>query len=272
MGFLQISGLGKIHFHEYGAGTKPMLAFHGYGMTGRQFHVLEKSVLSHYHIYGFDHFFHHESKLDNWTEQQILTGMPKVLVREYVEEWFKIYGRQRFSLMAYSVGAKLALILIEEYADLIDDIILMAPDGISVHKGFYFLTDNLAGKQLFKWVSKSEWLAPAMLKGMKKMRFIDDSLHKIAYSEIDTPKKRLDVYYTLNLIRRLTPDVNKVAELINKYQINCTIIFGKNDHLFPKASAATFTGLLPKATVFEVPFGHWLVTKELDKYLIGNGF
>ncbi|MDB5011311.1 MAG: alpha/beta fold hydrolase, partial [Mucilaginibacter sp.] len=33
MGFLQLPALGKVHFHEYGTGTKPLLAFHGYGMT-----------------------------------------------------------------------------------------------------------------------------------------------------------------------------------------------------------------------------------------------
>ena len=125
MGFLQIADLGTVHFHEYGKGKKPMLAFHGYGMTGRQFHVLKQSVLQEYHVYGIDHFFHGESRLDNWTEAQILAGMPKAQVRQYVEEWFRLYGRQRFSVMGYSIGANLALILVEEYADLIDDLILM---------------------------------------------------------------------------------------------------------------------------------------------------
>src|ERR1700761_660092 len=120
MGELQLQGLGKVHFHEYGEGTKPMLAFHGYGMTGKQFHVLEKSVLPGYHVYGFDHFFHGNSQLDGWTEKQILAGMPKTMIRSYVEEWFKVYGRQRFSVMAYSIGANLAMILVEEYAGMID--------------------------------------------------------------------------------------------------------------------------------------------------------
>jgi pimeloyl-ACP methyl ester carboxylesterase len=139
MGFLNIPGLGKAHYHEYGSGSKPMLAFHGYGMTGRQFHVLEKSILQEYHVYGFDHFFHGESKLSGWAEQQILAGMPRAMVREYVEEWFKLHGRQRFSVMGYSIGANIALILVEEYADLIDEVILMAPDGLSVYKGFEIL-------------------------------------------------------------------------------------------------------------------------------------
>src|SRR5271167_3262896 len=129
MGYLQLPGLGTVHYHEYGTGTKPLLAFHGYGMTGKQFNVLEQSILCDYKIYGFDHFFHGKSRLDNWTEKQILAGMPKAMARLYLEEWFKVYGRQRISLIAYSIGANIALVLLEDYADLIDDVILMAPDG-----------------------------------------------------------------------------------------------------------------------------------------------
>ena len=48
MGFLHLPGLGKVHYHEYGTGQKSLLSFHGYGMTGKQFHVLEQSILPEY--------------------------------------------------------------------------------------------------------------------------------------------------------------------------------------------------------------------------------
>jgi len=268
MGFLNIPQLGAIHYHEYGGGSKPMLAFHGYGMTGRQFHVLERSVLQEYHVYGFDHFFHGESKLSGWTEQQITAGMPKAMVRAYVEEWFKIHGRQRFSVMGYSIGANIALILVEEYADLIDEVILMAPDGLSVYKGFDILLNKPWGRYFFRKVTKSKWLAPSLLKSLKKVGFIDDSLFNIAYNEIDTEQKRQDVYYTLNLIRLLKPDTARIASLINQHDIKCMIIFGKHDNLFPRLAALPFINSLKEAEVHELASGHWLVTKELDEYLV----
>jgi pimeloyl-ACP methyl ester carboxylesterase len=267
MGFLQIPGLGRVHYHEYGSGNKPMLAFHGYGMTGKQFHVLKDSILSRYHVYGFDHFFHGESELQGWTEKQILEGMPRTLVKAYLEEWFKVHGKQKVSLMAYSIGANLALILAEEYPDLIDEIILMAPDGLSVYKGFHFLVHQPLGKYFFKRVTKSKWLAPSLLKNLKKVRFIDDSLFKIAYSEIDTEKKRLDVYYTLNLIKLLKPNAAKLINLINQHKIKCTLIFGRDDKLFPKSAAMPFINQLNNADVHDVPLGHWLVVPALDEYL-----
>lgn len=268
MGYLHLPGLGKAHFHEYGTGQKPMLAFHGYGMTGKQFHVLEQSIIPQYHIYGFDHFFHGESKLDGWTEQQILAGMPKTMVRSYMEEWFKLYGRQRFSVMGYSIGANIALILVEEYAELIDEVILMAPDGLAVFKGFQFILHNKLGRGIFRMATKSKWLAPFIIKSLKKLRFIDESLYHIAYNEIDTEQKRLDTYYTLNLIRLLKPDVKHIAQQINRHKIKCMLIFGKHDLLFPKSAAMPFLRMLDDAEVHEVALGHWLVTRALDEYLV----
>ncbi|MBS1523694.1 MAG: alpha/beta hydrolase [Bacteroidetes bacterium] len=267
MGLLQIPGLGRVHYHEYGSGDKPMLAFHGYGMTGKQFHVLKDSILTQYHVYGFDHFFHGESALEGWTEEHILAGMPKTLVKNYLEEWFKIYGKQKVSLMAYSIGAKLALILLEEFPEWIDEIILMAPNGLSVYKGFDFLTNKPIGKYFFRNATKSKWLTPSLLKTLRRLRFIDDSLYNIAYNEIDTEKKRLDVYYTLNLIRRLQPDTDKIIKLLEHHPIKCTIIFGRDDKLFPKSAAKSFTDRLTKAEIHEVPLGHWLVVPALDEYL-----
>lgn len=268
MGSLQLQGLGKVHYHEYGTGTKPMLAFHGYGMTGRQFHVLAKSVLPDYHIYGFDHFFHGGSELQGWTEKQIIGGMDKSLVRNYLEEWFNVYGHQRVSLMGYSIGANFVALLVEEYAELIDEVILMAPDGITTYPGFNFLTNKPLGKVLFRSVTKSNWLMPSLLKNLLRFGIIDEALYKIAHSETDTQKKRDDVYYTLNLIRRLKPDSDMVAALINQYHIKCRLIFGNFDNLFPKSSAQHFISLLDNADVHEVDLGHWLVTPALDEYLI----
>ncbi len=268
MGFLQIQNLGQVHFHEYGTGSKPMLAFHGYGMTGKQFHVLKKSILDKYHVYGFDHFFHGESRLENWTEQQIMDGMPKAMMKAYLDEWFKIYGKQKVSLLAYSIGANLALVLVEAYPDLIDEIVLMAPDGLSIHKGFRFMTDNSLGKYLFRVATKSKWITPFVLKTLKSIKIIDESLYQIAYNEVDTPKKRLDVYYTLNLIKLLQPDLSSVAQLINQHHIKSTFIFGKDDKLFPKSGAMSFLQQVHHADIHEVALGHWLVVPALDEYLV----
>lgn len=268
MGFLNLPGLGRVHYHEYGSGSKSLLAFHGYGMTGKQFTVLEQTILKEYRIYSFDLFFHGESALTGWTERQIVAGMPQALVKTYAEEWFKVHGQQRISVMGYSVGAKLALLLVQEFAPQIDEVILMAPDGLPGYKGFWFLSHHPFGKVFFRRMMKSRWLAHFVLKSLKGLGIVDESLFKIAYNEIDTEKKRLDVYYTLNIIKSLQPDMVAIAKLINQYHIKCRLVFGQNDNLFPISGAKPFIELLENAEVHEVAMGHWLVTRQLDEYLL----
>ena len=103
---------------------------------------------------------------------------------------------------------------------------------------------------------------------VRRFKFIDDSLYTIAYNEIDTPKKREDVFYTLNLIRFLKPDMKTVADMINLYGIKCLLIFGKDDLLFPIKPAQFTIDSFNNVEVHEVPMGHWLVTAALDSYLI----
>lgn len=268
MGFLQLPGLGNVHFHEYGTGKKPMLAFHGYGMTGRQFNVLEKSILGKYKVYGFDHFFHGGSKLNEWPEKRIIAGMPREMVKLYMEGWFSLYGRQKVSLMAYSIGANIALILLEEFPEWIEQIILMAPDGISPYKGFEYIQHTFWGKRIFRRAAKSKWLAPTILKNLNRLNIIDENLYTIAYNEIDTPTKRQDVYYTLNLIKHCKPHTAKLVNIINTHAVKCLFVFGKDDLLFPKSPAMPFLNQLPRAQILEVPMGHWLVTPQLDEYLL----
>lgn len=269
MGFLHLPQLGQLHYHEYGTGTRPMLAFHGYGMTGRQFEVLRRSVLPKYRVYSFDHFFHGQSQLEGWPEKQIVEGMPKALIRQYLEKWFEIHGRQRISLMGYSIGANVALVLLEHYAELVDEVLLMAPDGLFIYPGFNFLMHRAAGKFLFKTVTKSNWIAPGLLKGLKRVRVIDESLYKIAHSEMDTPQKRQDVYYTLNLIKQLQPDAVAITDAINRHKVKCYFVFGKHDMLFPKSAGMPFMNRIDPslAHIHEVELGHWLVTPQLDEYL-----
>lgn len=267
MPFLHIPKLGQIHYHEYGSGNKLMFAFHGYGMTGKQFHVLEKSVLQEYWVIGFDHFFHGESKLHTIDEQIILAGMEKADVRLYIDAWFAAFGRQRFSLMGYSIGANFALSLVEFFADEIDSLILMAPDGLAVHRGFYFLRRHFIGKKLFRSLTYGKNLATVGLNTLRRFRLLDEALHKIAFNEVNTLQKRLDVYYTLNFIRHIVPDLEMAARLINQHHIKTTLVFGQHDQLFPRLNGERFIQMLNDAEVLEVPMGHWLVTKELDNLL-----
>ena len=44
----------NLHYYKFGNGPKSMLCFHGYGMHGKQFKILETTLGSKYTFFGFD--------------------------------------------------------------------------------------------------------------------------------------------------------------------------------------------------------------------------
>lgn len=267
MGFLEVKGLGKVHYHEYGSGQKLLFAFHGYGMSGSQFDVFEQSLLKQFRIVSFDHFFHGTSYLCNANEASILAGMEPEFLKAYITMWFEAFKEERFSLMGYSIGANLALFLVEHFAPMVDEVILMAPDGLVPHKGFHFLRASFIGQKLFRKMTYSNWMMTSALTLLRRLRVIDQSLYSIARHEISTPEKRQDAYFTIHFLKNIKPNINRVAALINQYHIRCRLYFGAFDDLFPPANSKKLVGLLSQPELYVVPMGHWLIVPELDVYI-----
>lgn len=267
MGFLEIKGLGKVLYHEYGSGEKLLFAFHGYGMSGSQFDVFEKSLLKQFRIVSFDHFFHGTSYLEEVNEASILAGMDPEFLKAYITTWFEQFGEERFSLMGYSIGANFALFLAENFAPMVDELILLAPDGLMPHKGFQFLRTSFIGQKLFRKMTYSDWMMGRVLGFLKQLRVIDHSLYTIARHEISTPEKRQDAYFTLHFLKNIKPDIVQIATLINRYHIRCRLYFGEFDDLVPLKNSSKFVKFISKPELYVVPMGHWLVTPELDTFI-----
>ncbi|TKB98987.1 alpha/beta fold hydrolase [Pedobacter cryophilus] len=108
------SEIANFHYHQYGNGNKIMLAFHGFGMRGNQFKVLEESLGQHYKIYSFDLFFHGETELFDTSRKAVKQSINKALFAKEIIKFLRHLGimDQKFELLSYSIGSKLALSLI----------------------------------------------------------------------------------------------------------------------------------------------------------------
>ncbi|HZY37074.1 MAG TPA: alpha/beta hydrolase, partial [Mucilaginibacter sp.] len=121
----------NLHYYKFGAGPKAMLCFHGYGMHGKQFKLLEGSLGSKYTFYGFDLFFHKETKLNDQSLATIQKGITKKELVALVDEFNKFEGIDRFSVIGYSMGSHYATVIAEELADRIDEYIIAAPSSLN---------------------------------------------------------------------------------------------------------------------------------------------
>lgn len=245
-------------YSQYGRGRQLLIAFHGYGMDGSQFRVLEDSLLKKYNIIGFHLPYHKNGPANHEDWIDLVKAEIRKLVAQSEFEYFSLAG--------YSIGSKVTLHLIEEFQSQIDEIFLFAPYGLENHWGLSFVTKGI-GNSFFRLMVNTS-LPEKIMKVVKFLKIIDQSHHEIIHKELLSRNKRESLCKTLQMAGEIRIKRNQLPELINRNQIKSTIIYGKDDVLFPfKKRSISILEQFDMAYVDQIKEGHWLVTDKLDKAL-----
>jgi pimeloyl-ACP methyl ester carboxylesterase len=257
----------KFHYYQYGSGKEIMLAFHGFGMRGTQFHVLEEAFAEKYTIYSFDLLFHGNTEVKDTSLNAIRTGLKSVDFGTQIENFLNVKGISEVSLLSYSIGSRFALALIEAIPERIYKSFFIAPDGIQPNRLLSLGERNPLINILFYKLVYSPRTVKFCLNQLYKLKYIDASLHRILDFEFGTVETRLTCYNTITYFNKLRFQKKKLAELINNHQIDCHFYFGKKDKLFPASIGLDFGKLLTRSQVHVFDEGHELINSQLNQYL-----
>jgi len=257
----QSNSTDKIPYVKYGSGKALLLAFHGYGMDGHQFNILEDSLKQEYQIIGFHLPYHSDGPRDHhaWLDHL------KMEITQILEE----YGVDKFSIAGYSIGAKISLHLLESCNDKINKIYLFAPYGLENHWGLSFVSKGV-GNLFFRTIVKSK-LPQVIMRMVKSLKIIDQEHHDIIQKELDSHDKRDSLCKSLRMAGQISITPWKIPDMLNQHQIKSVIIYGQNDVLFPyKKRSKHILNKLELSFVDQINEGHWLITRKLDKALVAN--
>ena len=241
----------KLHYRIIGHGPKVMLAFHGYGQTSAYYQTMERALGSDYTIYAFDLFFHGHSNLHK-------TNLPltKPFLRDFITHFLEKYGIESFSLMGFSMGGKFALTLVETMPQRIDELFLIAPDGIKT--SFWYNIATYPGwlQQLFKHTVLKPALFFKLLRTLDKYNMVHRSLVRFAQYQMDSTSKRLRVYRSWIGFRDLSFDIRQIVNLLNKHKVSVTMFLGEFDEIIPQKRVGIFIKALDKGELIILKAGH----------------
>ena len=259
----------SLHYYEYGTGPQLLLAFHGFGMRGTQFKIFEQSLGEKYTIISFDLFFHGETKLVDDSVINVRKGLQSKIFAQQINDFLKANYPEvdKVSLLSYSIGTRMALCLIENIPHRIENAYLIAPDGIEPNKLLKLGGTNVVVNRLFYKLVYSPKTVHFLLNTLLKLRYIDESLHRILKAEFGTVETRLACYNTITYYAQLYFDRKKIADYINEHQLNIHFYFGKKDKLFPSSIGERFGKLLKQPNLHIFEEGHELVNAEMSAYL-----
>jgi pimeloyl-ACP methyl ester carboxylesterase len=252
----------KLHYRVIGHGKRVLLAFHGYGQSNAYYLPMEQALGDEYSIYAFDLFFHGKSQLHK--SQMPLT---KTILTEFIAHFLEREGIERFSLMGFSMGGKFALSLVEGMPERVEELFLIAPDGIKT--SFWYNIATYPGwlQQLFKRTVLKPEPFFRLLKVLDKYNMVHKSLLRFAHYQMDSTAKRLRVYRSWIGFRQLNFDIRHIVRLLNQHHVPVTMFLGEYDEVISPKRISVFMKALERGELVMLKSGHSFLLQQVAELL-----
>ncbi len=229
----------RLHYLKYGDGPSLLLAFHGYGEDARSFRMTAPLLEPQYTLISVN-LPHHGGS--HWPDH---VALEKETLRAFVAGLLQQTGREKTSLIGYSIGGRVCLNIMELMPECIERVVLVAPDGLALNRLYYFATHTAAGRYLFRHFLRGGKKYNSIINGLYNFNLIDPSRYKFAMRYLDNEDQRQLLLHVWPAMRMLLPDIRIVKEHIRRYHIPVDIFMGRYDHVIPLKQARRFVKGMP---------------------------
>ncbi|MBT28671.1 MAG: hypothetical protein CMO01_03340 [Thalassobius sp.] len=204
--------------------SKVLLTFHGFGQNASVYKMLVE-LYPDIIIYSFDLFAHGESK---WNAAKY-NYSPEAFKQE-LHHLFEKEQIRSFDVIAFSIGCRLALATASFFPEKVNNLCLVAPDGIYENFWFHFATKNYLGNFLFRQFTKHEKWLYSTTKIFNKYHIVDEKLLKVAEKVVHYYSLK-KVYTTWMLYRNFVFDTRKVFNDFFEAEKQVWLVTSKNDEV-----------------------------------------
>jgi len=220
-----------IEYVVYGSGTDTVLCLHGFGREAEDFEVFLPLLKANQRIVAINLLAHGNSVFPK--ERISRQPLSKTEWCELIAALLQSLQTQRFHLIGYSMGGRLAMVLAEQMADKILSMVLMAPDGLKVNLIYRFVSETKFGRVLYRSIIQNvNWLF-RLADLLSRLRLLDRKIHRFVHLQLETQAKRQLVYDVWLIHRKLFPTLPTVARNIESNGIPFSLLFGRYDKIIP---------------------------------------
>jgi pimeloyl-ACP methyl ester carboxylesterase len=222
-----------INYHVFGGGTEVLFCFHGYGEDGASFAFLEQKLRFEYTLYAIDFPIHGSTQ---WDEKEAFTINDLFSIIQLIEP----DQTKKFSLLAYSMGGRAAMHLLERFPEKINCVALVAPDGLHQNIWYRLTTQTASGNRIFHFtMNNPRWLF-FLVHVNGKLTIINKSIVKFIHYYLDDKDERALLYRRWTNLRKIKPDLKKIKRICPEKNIQLNFLFGKYDRIILSRRADIF--------------------------------
>lgn len=230
-GFTSFAVFTPIVFQRFGQGSNVLLTFHGFGQSPNVFAPLATDCT----LYSI--------ALPVRTEPSVLIfAKTAPHLENYLAAFRDFLDRQaitNFSLVAFSIGARVALLIATHFPHRIKKITLLAPDGLCEQLPYRFATATLLGRAIFYLCLKSAVLPlNIVLRLLAALGYSRQNKIFWLLHQLSRPKQSALVVKTWLSCRFFRPNLARLADKLPP-QTPITLILASSDFIIrPKHTAA----------------------------------
>lgn len=255
------SGGISMQYATWGTGKTPLLAFHGFSRSRRDYASFTKNLQEEFTIYAFDLFFHETSSIgDRKPDKEPL--QPEEL-KTFFENFLKHIHAGKAWLMGYSLGGRIALKLAEIMPDKIGGLYLFAPDGLIVNRWYAILSFSAPGRALFRFFIKHNSFFLGMLHFIFRVGLIGEKRKIFVLAHIKSPKMQWQIYNVWTFLRKIDPKIKNLESVLAEKRITVDLFMGKYDRVIPIKSVKRLKKSFPDLKVHLLESGHIMLTPQV---------
>lgn len=250
----------RISYYQFGSGSKTAICFHGFGEDGTLYSFLEKYAGDQYTFYSIDLPFHGKTE---WNEGMTLTHKD---LQQIIAEILRLNNQKqktlnlKLSLLGFSLGGRIALSFYQAQPEIVEKIILLAPDGLKLNPWYWLATQTWIGNKLFSISMKYPGFFFSILKAMNKMGFVNASVFKFVNYYIGNKAARQILYERWTGLRKIKPDLPRIKHFIRQYKTPTRLVYGKHDRIILPVRGELFQkGIEEFCVLTVIASGHQVV-------------
>ncbi len=249
-------GKSRIQYSCWGTGPKLLFCFHGYGESAGSFSFMEEVLGRDYTLVAIDLPFHGKT---DWKEGLFFD--PPDLLTLLEEITTRLPGRKRpWTLLGYSMGGRVALHLLQLAPEKIDNLVLLAPDGLQMNPWYWLATQTGPGNRVFRFTMAHPAWFFFLLRIGNALKCVNPGIYKFTIRYIDDVKVRQNLYARWTTMRGFRPRLPVIRDIIRSRNITIRLIYGRYDRIIRSERGQYFRrGIESRCTIQVLPTGHQLL-------------
>jgi len=208
-----------------------ILCLHGFGRNPEDFASFAHSLKDNERLVAIGFWSHKDS--DSFTASELKEGMP---VESWVQQFHFLLNHfqvEKCKLIAYSMGGRLGLMLLQHSGEKISSAKFLASDGLTRNKLYAFTVGTWVGRKIANGLKKNGSLVIGLARFLKTCKLLPLKLFRFVEYYMHERSMREQVFDVWMGYRRCYPEMKLIAQSIELNNIPTEFIFGKYDVIIP---------------------------------------